>query len=263
MRVAFYMEGDLRVRAERLAIFSSDFDALKQRFLESYQAVQALCQHQAVGRLDLRLDELWEAMEALSPTYCDREIDDYIEHYEGPEQSGYYVFLQNLRTGTYAYYNDQPGRYEGCLRMGVLTDPDDKRFLFYLQRDSDGNHTLRNAFSDHPAALWGSYIDVSGERTPISFSIAYDEEAGGFILTSDEGSLTCQTTAGGYVQLRTKATPWKLRASIFYIWNGVSQPIPNTSREAAEALYDLAGRHAANPQRGIYIRRDGRKIIIH
>lgn len=262
MRVAFYMEGDLRVRAERLAILSNDFDTLKQRFLESYHAVQALCQHQAVGRLDLRLDELWEAMEALSPTYCDREIDDYVEHYEGPERSGYYIFLQNLRTGTYAYYNDQPGRYEGCLRMGALTDPDDKRFLFYLQRDNDGNYFLRNACSNHHAALWGSYIDVSGERTPIPFSIAYDEEAGGFILTSDEGSLTCQTTAGGYVQLRTKATQWKFRAAGRYIPDGVGRPTTGTTCDEDTPVYDLAGRRVAHPQRGIYIRDDGRKVII-
>ena len=272
-RVAGYMEEELASVHYIVLVLPNDFEARKQRFYDALQAAKALYNHDVEGRIDLRLAELWEAMEALSPTYCSLKFfytepfAGIIDDNQGPWK-GYYVYLQNLRTGTYVYYNDQPGRYEGCLRMGALTDPDDKRFQFRIECDSEGNYYFRNLYSGRLAALWGKYIDVSGERTPASFFLFFDVEAGGFFILNDEGYWSCQTTEGGYAQFRTSGTPWKFRVGGFNDGMGISSPSLDEPRIGEEEpVFDIVGRpvdlqqgvHSLQP--GFYIS-NGRKIRV-
>ena len=261
-RIAQYMEEELLHDDDPalVSILSDDYSALRQQFNEALATVRDLVQHPTEGRLDLRLADLWEAMEALVPAYCFRQIshtepfagaivDDILESPWG----GYYVYLMNYRTGTYAYYNDQPGRYEGCLRMGALTDPDDLRFQFRIERDSDGGYYLRNLYSQRLAALWGSYIEVTGDRTVVPFNIAYDDDAQGYLIHGDEGYWTSQTSAGGYAQYRATGTAWKFLVGGYY---GRTDITPSHVVAPADAtLYDLTGRPVVLPTSGIYIQK--------
>lgn len=275
LRVADYMYHDVihafesgDAHGDDVAILSNDFAALCNRFFDARNAVIDLRQHPSDGRLDLLLAALWEAMEALSPAYCLRHTDDVERPWQGitddgqGSRQGYYVYLQNLRTGTYAYYSDQAGRYEGCLRMGELSDPDDTRFQFYIERDDEGNHYLRNLYSGCLATLWGSYIDVSGERDVVPFRIAFDEDEHGLLISGDEGYWTCQTSAGGYAQFRAKGTPWKIRVGGFNDGTGIGTLTRQEVTDADAPLYDLTGRRVANPAAGIYIRQ-GRKETVY
>ena len=273
-RVAGYMDEELtNGQNNGLLVLSDDFEARKQRFYDALQAAKALYNHDVEGRLDLCLATLWEAMEALSPTYCSysgfytEPFAGIIGDNQGPWK-GYYVYLQNLRTGTYAYYNDQPGRYEGCLRMGALTDPDDRRFQFRIECDSEGNYYVRSLYSGQLAALWGKYIDVSGERTPASFFLFFDVDAGGFFIRNDEGYWNCQTSEGGYAQFRTSATPWKFRVGGFNDVEGISSPFVDEPRIGeGEPVFDIVGRpvdmrqDVRSLQPGFYIC-NGKKIRV-
>jgi len=259
-----------------IAILSDGFLSLCTRFFDARDAVIDLCQHPTEGRLDLLLATLWEAMEALSPAYCLRHLGEAERPYRGIVDdgqgpwNGYYVYLQNLRTGTCAYYNDQPGRYEGCLRMAPLTDPDDTRFQFYIERDDEGNHYLRNIHSGRLAALWGTYLDVSGDRDVVPFRIAFDEAEQGLLIRGDEGGWTCQTSAGGYAQYRAKGTPWKIRMGGFYGKMGIDVPVLQDREDDRAPLYDLTGRKMSGsnqpdgqPAPGIYIRQGRKEIRTH
>ena len=284
LRVAEYMYNDVISVFQNdgdttdadIAILSDDFLTLSGRFFDARKAVIDLMPHPSEGRLDLLLDALWEAMEALSPTYCLRHLDREVRPYRGITDDGqgswqgYYVYLQNLRTGTYAYYSDQSGRYEGCLRMGALTDPDDTRFQFYIERDDEGNHYLRNIYSGQLAALWSSYIDVSGGRDVVPFHIAFDEDEGGLLISGDEGYWTCQTSAGGYAQFRAKGTPWKLRVGGYNERMGIDTPTLQDVPDRHAPLYDLTGRRVSDaggadsqPSPGIYIRQGRKEIHAH
>ncbi|MBO7468373.1 MAG: M60 family metallopeptidase [Bacteroidaceae bacterium] len=259
LRIAGYMSDELS--SPDLYVLSEQFEAARQQFLHAYDVVQAIANGAADGRLDLRLNDLWESMETLSPLYVnpdkpfeyatpypDDNPESYVKQYEG-----WYFYIQNLKTGAYAYYNDETGRYNGCLRMAPLTDADDKRFLFRIDVDADGNVYIRSACTQCPVALWTSYLDCSGSRTPVAFRITLDEALGGLLIGNDSGAWTVQTSTGAttYAQFRTKGTPWKFRRAVYLRTSSVA-PLTDDTRQSTQA-YDLMGRPATPGQGGILI----------
>ena len=268
-RLAFYeqlaecMYNDLKV--DDILVLSDNYEAARAQFLDAYQTVIDIECYRKNGRLDLRLDDLWDAMEALSPTFInphsiDRWIVPYEEKYPDLDES-FYFYLQNLKTGAYAYYNDQTGRYEGCVRMGPLAQTEDPRFLFRLERDKEGNIYLRNLFSGCVAALWNSYIDCSGSRTPEPFALSLDSEAGGYLISGEGGYWTTQsgTASAVYAQYRTNGTPWKFRMGYYFKKSGID-PVQSYPTDG-HTVFDLFGRPATPTQPGILII-DGKKTLV-
>jgi len=263
LRLAQYMEEE--TGDATCIVLAESYEKMLTEFLESKARTIDVFEGRQPGRLDRALDELWATMEALSPTYCLTCIPtNAIREPDNKPQlmlAGEHYYLQNLRTGTYAYYNDQEGRYEGCLRMAPLTVPDDTRYYFQIERDTEGRYYLRSSHSGYLAGAWGSYVDVTGRRDIIPFAISFDEEAGGLVFTTGEEYLSAQTMEGGYAQIRAKGMPWKLRQADNIFGGGIASRYDNEGM-GETVLYDLTGRPATSPKRGIYIRRDGRKIVI-
>lgn len=259
LRIAGYMSDELA--SDNLFIRSEAFDAQKQQFLHAFQTIQEMIGVGATGRLDLRLAELWDTMESLSPLYVCPNLHTRLGADDQEAKGNWYFYLQNLKTGAYAYVNTDGGRYDGCLRMGSLTDPDDLRFLFRIEKDDDGRFFLRNAYSEHLCGLWNSYIDFGGSREPVSFRIELDENLGGLSISNDNGSWTMQisTSTNAYAQFRTNATPWKFRTGM-YIENTGIAPVHYTGAPRRN-VFDLQGHPSSIQQKGILII-NGKKVLV-
>ena len=258
LRRASFMREELE--NEACVTRSDDFEALRGQFLSALTTLES---QWGAGNPDTQLDNLWTAMEALSPAFCTNVQPEL----STDEQTVWY-YLQNLKTNAYACYDPvtASGRYAGCIRTAPLSDPDDTSFYFAFRADAESGQLYIVHATGGTAGLSGSYISVDGSKPATTFSLVFNDEAKAFDLLNDEGCWTVQTTANGYAQFRTNGTQWKFSKAAVTEGNAVHPILSDdnvTVPTANDTLYDLQGRPVSTGDavRGLYIV-NGRKLYI-
>ncbi len=215
--------------------------------------------------LEKLLPQLEAAIAAVRDAYLTKQEMPEMSYWERP---GLLIancyFIQNLKTRKYCLLDNGTGRYAGNIRTDDLEGElaDLYPYMFYFQKDGENEYWISNAVTISPAAINNSYIDISGEKEPTTFSLTFNNDSTGFIIANGDNYWTTQTSGQMYAQIRKTPTEWRfVRASQLKIEGfGISYP---THLEETDKipLFDLSGRRVENPTGGLYIQ-NGKKVYI-